>query len=70
MKRNFTTRLAAGTLLMLGATALTACSDDDSKTSTDITHDVETLESEVDSLLAEIDEVETIDSVSAGILAD
>lgn len=30
----------------------------------------ETLESEVDSLLAEIDEVDTIESVSAGILSD
>ena len=70
MKKHITTRIAATVLAILGITALTACSDDDSKTSTDITHDVETLESEVDSLLTEIDEVETIDSVSAGILAD
>lgn len=70
MKKTITTRVAAAALAILGATALSACSDDDSKTSTDITHDVETLESEVDSLLAEIDEVDTIESVSAGILSD
>lgn len=70
MKKTITTRVAATALTILGATALSACSDDDSKTSTDITHDVETLESEVDSILAEIDEVDTIESVSAGILSD
>ena len=70
MKKHITTRVAATVLAILSTTALTACSDDDSKTSTDITHDVETLESEVDSLLVEIDEVDTIESVSAGILSD
>lgn len=70
MRTHITTRVAATVLVILGATALSACSDDDSKSSTDITHDVETLESEVDSLLAQIDEVDTIESVSAGILSD
>lgn len=70
MRTHITTRVAATVLVVLGATALSACSDDDSKSSTDITHDVETLESEVDSLLAQIDEVDTIESVSAGILSD
>jgi outer membrane murein-binding lipoprotein Lpp len=70
MKKTIAIRMASTALAVLGATALTSCSEDDSKTSTDIVHDVETLESEVDSLLAEIDEVDTIESVSAGILSD
>jgi hypothetical protein len=51
--------------------AMGACSDDEgSKTPTDVDHDAKTLEAEVDDMLAEIDEVETIDSVASGILSD
>jgi hypothetical protein len=54
------------TLLAMGA-----CSDDEgSKTPTDVDHDAKTLEAEVDDMLAEIDEVDTIDSVASGILSD
>ena len=70
MKKTITTRVAATALAILGAAAVSACSDDDSSTTTNISHDVETLESEVDSLLLQIDEVDTIESVSAGILSD
>ena len=53
-------------LLVMGA-----CSDDEkSKTPTDVDHDAKTLEAEVDDMLAEIDEVDTIDSVASGILSD
>jgi hypothetical protein len=35
-----------------------------------VDHDAKTLEAEVDDMLAEIDEVDTIDSVASGILSD
>lgn len=50
---------------------LTACSEDDeAKIRTDISHEVETLEAEVDGMLLELDEVDTIEAVSDGILSD
>lgn len=50
---------------------LTACSEDDeAKIRTDILHEVETLEAEVDGMLLELDEVDTIEAVSEGILSD
>lgn len=50
---------------------LTACSEDDeAKIRTDISHEVETLEAEVDGMLLELDEVDTIEAVSEGILSD
>lgn len=65
-----TPSIALISLAVLLPVISTACSDnEETKVPTDVSHDVESLQTEVDDMLKQIDEVGTIDTVSSDLLS-
>ena len=65
-----TTSIALISLVGVLPVISTACADDEeTKVPTDVSHDVESLQTEIDDMLRQIDEVGTIDEVSSDLLS-
>ena len=60
--------IVAGLVLVVGVS--TSCTEDDTTSSKDISGEVENFQRDIDTLLSQIDEAQTIESVSDGILSD
>lgn len=58
----------AGLVLVVGISS--SCTEDDTTSSKDISGEVENFQRDIDTLLSQIDEAQTIESVSDGILSD
>ncbi len=60
--------IVAGLVLVVGVS--TSCTEDDTTSSKDISGEVENFQRDIDTLLSQIDEAQTIESVSDGVLSD
>ena len=60
--------IVAGLVLVVGVS--TSCTEDDTTSSKDISGEVENFQRDIDTLLSQIDEAQTVESVSDGVLSD
>ena len=60
--------IVAGLVLVVGVS--TSCTEDDTTSPKDISGEVENFQRDIDTLLSQIDEAQTIESVSDGVLSD